>query len=66
MYICLQKEKAVALARLVLTYDPGDALVLCCVLRCMNTGLLWVVEADPSTLLQPYLQKVGWGPRLIE
>jgi exportin-5 len=54
----LLREKAVPLARLVLNYDPGDALVLCCVLRCMNSGLLWVVDIDPQLLLQPYLQKI--------
>ncbi|CAI8030749.1 Exportin-5 [Geodia barretti] len=54
----LLREKAVSLARLVLNYDPGDALVLCCVLRCMNSGLLWVVDIDPQLLLQPYLQKI--------
>jgi exportin-5 len=51
-------EKATALTHLVLNYDPKDALVLCCVLRCLNSGLMWVLDLDPSKLLQPYLQKV--------
>ena len=55
---CVQKEKATTLTHLVLNYEPKDALVLCCVLRCMGSGLVWVIELDPNTLLQPYLQKV--------
>ena len=56
--LILQSEKATALTHLVLNYDPKDALVLCCVLRCLNSGLMWVLDLDPSKLLQPYLQKV--------
>jgi exportin-5 len=52
------REKAISLTHLVLNYDPRDALILCCVLRCMNSGLRWVVDLDPNQLLQPYLQKI--------
>lgn len=67
IYVCIcmhmQSEKATELTHLVLNYDPRDALVLCCVLRCMLSGLLWVLDLDPNTLLQPYLQKVYlWLP----
>lgn len=58
MYTYMQSESATTLTHLVLKYDPRNALVLCCVLRCMLSGLIWVLDLDPHALLQPYLQKV--------
>ena len=53
-----QSGKATTLTQMVLTFDPRDPLLLCCVLRCMLSGLIWLLDLDTATLLQPYLQKV--------